>query len=138
MATLSNVNLGIVRNVANADITVSYTVLWSAFDQTTNLSYSAAFRLIGDDTFQDGDNLPVGDDPIVIPFQFPRILASNGQVSTTVNIPTFTIAFAGLDEDGTLPAVADQDDEIRAVVTLTPLLPVASSRESAVVLELAP
>src|SRR4051812_24701766 len=106
MATLSSVNLGIVRNVANADITVSYTISWSAFDQLTNLSYTASFRLIGDDTFQDGDNLPVGDDPIAIPLQFPRILSSNGQASTTVNVPTFTIAFAGLDEDGSLAAVA--------------------------------
>jgi hypothetical protein len=138
MATLSSVTLGIVRNVANADITVSYTISWSAFDQLTNLQYTASFRLIGDDTGQDGDNLPVGDDPIAIPPQFLRVLSSNGQASTTVNIGTFPIAFANLNEDNGFASAADNDDEIRAVVTLTPMLPVATSRESTAVVVTSP
>ena len=64
MATISNPQLSIVRDVDNAVITVTYTITWSAFDQLTNLSYSETWKLIGDDTGQDGDNLPVGDDTI--------------------------------------------------------------------------
>jgi hypothetical protein len=138
MATLSNVSLGIVRDVANADLTLSYTITWSAFDQLTNLSYFSSFRVIGDDTGQDGDNLPLGDDAIPIGLQLLRVHSSNGQASTTVNVPTFTIPWVALDEDGSLAAADAKDDEIRAVVTLTPQLPAATSRESAVVPVLSP
>ena len=138
MATLSNVTLGIVRNVANADITLSYDISWSGFDQASNLTYTSSFRLLGDDTGQDGDNLPVGDDSISIPPQFIRFHSSNGQASTTVNIPTFTIAFANLNEDSGFASAADNDDEIRALVTLTPQLPVTTSRESSAVVVTSP
>jgi hypothetical protein len=138
MATLSNVTLGIVRNVANADITLSYTILWSSFDQLTNLSYTSSFRLIGDDTNQDGDNLPVGDDAISVGLQPLRFHSSNGQPSTTVNVTPFSIPWVDLDEDGSFAVPAAKDDEIRAVVTLTPQLPVATSRESAMVPVLSP
>jgi hypothetical protein len=45
----------------------------------------------------------------------------------THRVKTKTIAFSSLNEDN---SAVDPDDEIRAVVTLTPLLPVATSRES--------
>ena len=49
MATASNVNLTILRDVANANATVTYTVNWSAFDQASNLQYSESIRFMGDD-----------------------------------------------------------------------------------------
>ena len=32
-----------MRDVANAEITVDYTITWSAFDQLTNLPYRESF-----------------------------------------------------------------------------------------------
>ena len=131
MATISTPQLSIVRDVDNADITVTYTITWSAFDQLTNLSYTESWKLIGDDTGQDGDNLPVGDDTIPMGLMsFPLGgLRSNGQATTSRTL-TKTIGWDDLNEDdnGT-----NLDDEIRAVVTLSPLLPVTTSRESAAV-----
>lgn len=129
MATASNVNLAIVRNVANANATVTYTVNWSAFDQASNLQYLESIRFIGDDTGQDGDTGPAGDDPISIGLTFSVLLSANGQASTS-RTRSFTFPFANLDEDSVL---GNSDDEIRAVVTLTPRLPVAINVESNVV-----
>ena len=58
MATISNIVLSIVRDVANAEVTIDYDINWSSFDRASNLSYLDSFRLIEDDTNQDGDNLP--------------------------------------------------------------------------------
>lgn len=125
-----------MRDVDNADITVTYTITWSAFDQLTNLSYTENWKLIGDDTGQDGDNLPVGDDPIPLGLVFVPLggLRSNGQ-ATTARTLTKTIGWDDLNEDDN---GANLDDEIRAVVTLTPLLPVPTSRESSAVVVVAP
>src|SRR5687767_12150878 len=112
MATISNVTLAITRDVANALFDVSYTVQWSEFDRNTDLTYLASWRLIGDDTLQDGDNAAPGDDSIPLGLLFPlTFLSANGQTSTTVTVPQKTIAWANLNEDA-------DDDEIRAVVTL--------------------
>jgi hypothetical protein len=135
MATISNVQLSITRDFANADFDISYTVNWSGFDQATNLTYLASWKLVGDDTSQDGDNLPVGDDPIPVGLVFARFLSSGGQASTTITEPTRTLAWAGLNEDD---MAGNTDDEIRAVVTLTPQLPVPTSRESTAVVVVAP
>ena len=124
MATLSNVTLAIARNVANAIVTVDYDITWSAFDQATNLSYIDTVAVRGDDTGQDGDNGPVGDDPISLGLvPIPLFGISYDGQPTTHRSKSFTIAWTNLNED-------PDDDEIRAVVTLTPQLPVATSRES--------
>jgi hypothetical protein len=128
MATATNVNLSIVRNVANANVTVTYTVNWSAFDQASNLQYLESIRFIGDDTGQDGDTGPVGDDPISIGLSFSVLLSANGQ-ATTSRTRSFTFPFANLNEDN-VPLLGNTDDEIRAVVTLTPRLPVTVNAES--------
>ena len=128
MATISNLSLVIDRDVANAIFTIGYDINWSAFDQASDLEYDEAFRLIDDDTGQDGDNLPPGDDPINIGLLPLVRISSNGQAVTS-RTKSRTIAFAELDKDLNL----DPDSEIRAVVTLTPRLPVATSRESDVV-----
>ena len=127
MASLRNVTVAIVRDVANAEITVEYDIDWSEFDRNTNVEYSETWLLRGDDTGQDGDNGPVGDDHISLGPILVATVSSNGQ-ATTHRTKSKTIAFGNLDEDtGALP---DGDDEIRAVVTLTPRLPLATSRES--------
>jgi len=127
MASISNIALSIVRSVANAEVTVDYDINWSAFDQASNLSYIDRFRLIEDDTNEDGDNAPVGDDSV----SFGVLVAigpvsSNGQAVThrTKNV---TIPFGNLNKDDN---GGNLDDEIRAIVTLTPQLPVEVSRES--------
>jgi hypothetical protein len=131
MATASNVSLSIVRDVANAHATVTYTVNWSAFDQASNLQYAESIRFIGDDTGQDGDTGPAGDDPINIGLTFSVLLSANGQGSTS-RTRSFTFPFSNLNEDN-VPQLGNTDDEIRAVVTLTPRLPVTINAESNVV-----
>ena len=130
MASVSNIVLTVVRDVANAEVTIDYDINWSNFDQLTNLPYVDGFRLIEDDTDQDGDNLPIGDDPISLTrFVFVIPISSNGQ-AITHRTKTTTLPFANLNKDSN---GGNDDDEIRAVVTLTPQLPVAISRESNVV-----
>jgi len=126
MASVSNLNLSVVRDVANAEVTIEYDIVWSSFDQLTNLQYVDTFRLIEDDTNEDGDNLPVGDDPISLGLVAVVPVSSNGQASTH-RTRTATVPFANLNKDDN---GGNTDDEIRAIVTLTPRLPVATSRES--------
>src|SRR5215468_11302238 len=126
MAELRNIVLDIDKDVANANVTVTYEIRWSAFEQATDLEFDETWKLIGDDTGEDGDNLPVGDDPISMGLMLVGHVSSNGQATTSRTL-TRTISFANLDEDAT---GSNTDDEIRAVVTLTPRLPVATSRES--------
>ena len=126
MATISNATLSILKDVANAEITFEFDINWDNLDQSTNLQYDGSWKLIGDDTGQDGDGAPVGDDPIGLGLMPLIRVSSNGQ-AVTHRVKTKTIAFSVLNED---TSAVDPDDEIRAVVTLTPLLPVATSRES--------
>jgi hypothetical protein len=128
MATVSNVALSIVRDIANADVSLEYDINWSSFDQLTNVEYDETWKLIGDDTGQDGDDGVAGDDPISLGIMFATTVSSNSQ-TTTHRTKSKTIAWSSLNEDTTLPSSAN-DDEIRAVVTLTPKLPLAASRES--------
>jgi hypothetical protein len=127
MPTIDNLTLNIVRDVGNADITVDYKIKWTAFEQLTDLEFDEVWTLKGDDTGQDADDLPVGDDTISIgPIPVGKV-SSNGQASTQ-RTKTKTILWTNLDEDKTAPAT--KDDEIRAVVTLTPRLPAVTSKES--------
>jgi hypothetical protein len=129
MASISNLVLTIDKDVANADVKVEYDIVWSSFDQLTNLQYLDTFRLIEDDTNQDGDDTPAGDDSISVGL-VPFLLVSSNGNATTHRTKTVTMAFSNLNKDNT---AGNTDDEIRAVVTLTPQLPVATSRESGVV-----
>lgn len=128
MASISNLTLSIVKDVANADITVEYDINFSNFDVLTDLSYFDACRLIGDDTNQDGDETTTpGDDQIAGGSMTTFLVLPAGQTSLHRK-RTLTIAFSNLNEDTF--AGADGDDEIRALVTLTPQLPTTTSRES--------
>jgi len=121
MAAIGTVTLNIVRDIANANITVTYTLVGSAFDVTSGQPYREVCRLIGDDTdiTPPEDNI---DDPI------PNGVISNNAIvfpnTTPINrVRTKTLPVANLNEDvGT--------DEIRAVVQLTPALPSTTMRES--------
>ena len=124
MASISAVSLSVVTNVANADITVTYSLTGSAFDIASGQPYTEICRLMGDDTgivpAEDNvdDVIPNG---LMTPiFSIPVVFTNALPINRT---RTKTIAKSDLNEDvGT--------DEIRALVTLTPLPPLAVSRES--------
>ena len=115
--------LVIVKDIANAEITVTYDVNWSNFDQLTNLSYNEKWEIVGDDA---GVTNTIFVGPILV-----NGISSNGN-ATTQRTKTATIAWADLDED------PNNFDEIAAVVTLTPLLPVTRVAKSALVVVDAP
>ena len=94
MATITTPVLTIVRDVANVDVSVTYTILWTEFDRNSDLQYLETWKLIEDDTGQDGDEVPAnGDDAIPQQFGFAALLSANGQTSTT---RTLTIQLASI------------------------------------------
>ena len=124
MASIGAVSLSVVQNVANADITVTYTLTGSAFDIASGQPYTEVCRLMGDDTgivpAEDNvdDVIPNG---LLTPiFNFPIVFTNALPINRT---RTKTIAKSDLNEDVGL-------DEIRALVTLTPVPVSAVSRES--------
>jgi hypothetical protein len=120
---IDDLELTISRDIANANVEVGYKVNWSTFDQLTNLSYTEQWKLVGVDT--------VGNTTIYTGPSLVNGISSNGNTSTQ-RTHTETIPWADLDED---PSGLD---EIAVVVTLTPLLPVAKSAQSAQVVVTAP
>jgi hypothetical protein len=136
MASVSNLTLSIA--VANngpnleANVEVEYDIVFSAYDQASNQPYTENCRLIGDDTgivpAEDGV-----DDAILGGTLFPFLnlppfnqVASNGAASVH-RMRTKTLPLNNLNEDqGAVP----NPDELRALVTLTPVAPVAVARES--------
>jgi hypothetical protein len=123
MAAIGSVTLNIVRDVANADITVMYSLTGSAFDVASGQPYTEVCRLIGDDTgiIPPEDNT---DDPILSGVLTPLFSTVVFPNTVAINrVRTKTIPLANLNEDvGT--------DEIRAVVALTPIPASATTRES--------
>ena len=152
MASVSNLTLDIevVNDGANlvANVTASYRINWSSYDQNSNQPYRESCVLIGDDTgitpAEDGtdDSIPNGTlFPQLLFPPFPVVngglaspliplfntTASNGQAFTD-RTHTKTLNLSALDED---QAPVLNPDEIRAQVTMTPVLPAAVTRESA-------
>ena len=120
---IDDLELTITKDIANAEVAVTYTVNWSTFDQLTNLSYTERWELVGVDpggntTFFTGPSLVGG-------------ISSNGNTSTA-RTHASTIPWSDLDEDPNGP------DEIAVVVTLTPQLPVQRTAQSAQVNVTAP
>lgn len=136
MATATINSLTITKDTANADVELIYTVNYDEFDVLTNLGYHETYQLRGDDTGQDGDDNVPGDDAVGVQFFFVSPQSANGQTSRQ-RTQTWTLPWATLNEDSSLAAI-DNDDEIRAVVTLTPELPVTAVRESTVERVLSP
>ena len=144
MASVSNLTLAI--EVVNdgpdleANVTVDYDIVFSSFDQKSNLPYSEVCRLIGDDTGinppEDGvdDAIPGGQltpviltpGPFPVPIPLPSLIASDGRTSVHRHF-TKTLPLSALNEDQ--PPVSNPD-ELRAQVSLSPVLPSALLRES--------
>jgi hypothetical protein len=129
MATATINTFTITKDVANARVNLIYTVNYDEFDIESNVGYHETYKLRGDDTFQDGDDNGVGDDPVGVTFFFVNPQRANGQSSVQRN-QNWTLPWADLNEDSALGSALLNDDEIRAVVTLEPELPVTTVRES--------
>jgi hypothetical protein len=124
MAQIGAVSLSVAQNVANVDITVTYSLTGSAFDIASGQPYFELCKLIGDDTgivpAEDNTDDAIPNGVLTPLFSLPIVFTNALPVNRT---RTKTIAKANLNEDvGT--------DEIRAVVTLTPVAASAVSRES--------
>jgi hypothetical protein len=120
---IDGLQLDIDKDIANAIITLKYNINWSTFDQLTNLAYNEKWEIVGDDA---GTTTTIFTGPMLV-----GGVSSNGNVTTQRSQGT-TIAWADLDED------PNNLDEIAAVVTLTPLLPVTRVAKSALVVVDAP
>ncbi len=120
---IDNLQLSITKDVANAEIEATYTINWSDFDVLTNMRYSEVWKLVGVD--------PATTDVLYIGPVLLGGVSANGSISTS-RTKTATIPWADLDED------PNGLDEIAVQVTLTPLLPVAYSAQSAQVVVAAP
>lgn len=117
---IDNVTLSLEKDVANANFTIEFDINWSDFDQATNLAYTEVVKLVGNDPNRQQD-LFTGP-------TFANGISANGNKTTHRVHPVsgeFTIPWSDLDEDPGAP------DEIVAVVTLTPRLPVAVTAQSA-------
>jgi len=120
MASIGTVTLRIVNvpNSGNASIDVGYTVSASSHDLATEQNYREVCELIGDDTPGDGT------DDILQKLREEIIVFSSNTPHLTRAIQVF-VPQSLLDEDRGI--VAQEEDEIRARVTLTPI---PTSRES--------
>jgi hypothetical protein len=125
MATIGPVNLEIVREVANAHITVTYSLTGSAFDIASGQPYTEHCQLVGDDTGinppEDNTDDSIFPSGLLTPFLSTVVFPNNAPIHRQ---RTKTIPIADLDED------VNGTDEIRAVVRLTPVLPSMVTRES--------
>ena len=136
MATATITRFTITRDTANADVELDYTVNYDEFDVQSNIGYHETYKLIGDDTNQDGDDGAPGDSQVGVSFFFVSPQRANNRPSVQ-RTQTWTLPWATLNEDTALGALAN-DDEIRAVVTLEPELPVTTVRESSTIVVLSP
>ena len=135
MATATITRFTITRNTANADVELDYTVNYDEFDVQSNVGYHETYKLIGDDTNQDGDDGAPGDNQVGVSFFFVSPQRANNRTSVQ-RTQAWTLPWATLNEDTALGAA--NDDEIRAVVTLEPELPVTTVRESSAIVVLSP
>ena len=127
MAKIGPVTLAVEPSGVEAKVEVAYDITFDDFDQRSNQPYVEVCRLVGDDTLA-GDPAEAAPDE-TIGFLTPLFLRStraDGNPSLSRRF-TKTFRMRDLDEDrGTVP----DPDEIRAVVTITPVVPSASARES--------
>jgi hypothetical protein len=135
MATVTITNFTITKDFANANFLLAYDVNYDDFDVLTNVGYHESWYLIGDDTSQDQDDGAVGDNQVGATRFFVSPQRANGQTSVSRS-HAWTYTWATLNEDG--GAAGLNDDEIRAIVKLEPLLPVMSTTESVMRLVLSP
>jgi len=117
MATVSDVDVRIVRHATDVTVTVTHAVTWNAFDRAANLRYAESVRFVG----EDGEEPAAGpvDDPLGVGLSFVVLISSEGRTSTSRR-RSLTFSVADPDQDD---SVLISDGAIRAVVTLTPCLP---------------
>ena len=127
MATIGPVELSIRMRKNEAHVDVKYEITFDSYDQSSNQAYAEVCKLVGDDTGTGDPPAAGGDDTLefLTPLFF-RSTRSDGKPTLARHF-TKTFRKADLDEDrGPIP----NPDEIRAVVTLTPVLPSAVTAES--------
>lgn len=116
---ITDVQLTIERDpnpaVTQFDIQLGYTIVWDPFSQATNLAFSERWELVGVDGTT---TTTLWTGPLSI-----AGLRSNGNASTD-RTQHATVSATVLDED------PSAQDEIAAVITLTPLLPYPTSGQS--------
>ncbi len=125
MATIGPVTLKLTLKGNDANVEVSYQVNFDSYDKAANQHYVEVCQLIGDDTGT-GD-VPAPDHTLgfLTPIGAGHVMASGK--STLKREWKKTFRKTELDEDrGSMP----NPDEIRATVTLTPVLPAAAKAES--------
>jgi hypothetical protein len=150
MASLTTplLEIEVVNDGANlvANVTVSYRINWSLPDQAAETQYREVCKLTGDDSgivpAEDGvdDAIRNGQlfpqlvfPPFPVPLPaaalvpIPSGVISSGGKPFTDRVHTKTINLNDLDED---QDPVPNPDELRAVASLTPIAPVAVSRES--------
>jgi hypothetical protein len=127
MASIGEVKLSITDKDPQAVVDVQYEIRFDSYDQNSNQAYVEVCRIVGDDTGT-GDSPDAGDDD-TLGFMTPlffRSTQSNGKSSLKRKF-TKTFRKIDLDEDR---GQIENPDEIRALVTLTPVVPSAVSKES--------
>ena len=137
MAAVSTPNLVVTPEQDNRKVNGTYAIDFDFFDKATNLRYKHVVELIGDDTNVAGDPPSSAPDDVLATLRSEVVRAGeapamndNGLPRLRVNL-TEVFAKSTLNEDIGNP----NPDEIRIKVTLTPLLPVQSVRESNLYLE---
>jgi len=119
---ISAVALKITRAGDNATARVTYTIAGDLEDSNAGQTYLEVCRLIGDDTPGDGtDDIIQGG----MLLKATTILGPNTIIERVLNL---TLPATALNEDS--GGSIAQTDEIRALVTLTPLLPIPQRSES--------
>ena len=125
MATIGPVELKIRLKGNEAFVEVRYEIAFDSFDQRSNQPYTEVCRLIGDDTGT-GDH-PGPDQTVGFLTPLLVTIAQAGDQPTLKREWKKTFRKTDLDEDrGPVP----DPDEIRAVVSLTPVPPSGVTRES--------
>jgi hypothetical protein len=121
MASITDVDLSVVPDVANANVVIDTDISFDEFDVASNQLYDLHWSLIGPDRLAGEDGV---DDTLISKGAAELIrFRPDGQASMTHHL-AFTIPLEELNEDLT------GEDEVRAVMGLNPVGPFGDSAES--------
>jgi hypothetical protein len=126
VASINGLTLSMTPGPGNETITVKYNIVWSTFDVTSKLPYIERVILRGDDT-RAGE---VGPDDVVNVISATTLTPSGNPNVAVPRSHTTTLALADINEDQRAGDTNPNPDEFRALVTLTPRLPVNLEVES--------
>jgi hypothetical protein len=102
-------------------ITVSYSIIFDNNDRAVNQPYNDHVEIWGDDT-NVGDPASAGGDDKLGSLNFGTVRPSmTVPLTPLTRMHTWTVPTSSLDEDKAPPT--PNSDEVRAIVTLTPLAP---------------